>query len=74
MTVAAVHDGVIAPGTPADASNVDHSISNKLKLGAAFDHNVDVDVNGTGTAQTMRLRVSASAAITAAVRCRRVEA
>lgn len=65
MTVSAVHDGVVAPGTPADAANVDDAAYAKLKVGASFDYSVSVDLNGTGASQTMRLRVSASAAITA---------
>lgn len=64
MTISAVHDGVIAPGTPADAANVDDNAYGKLKIGATFDYNLSVDLNGTGAAQVMRLKASAAAAIT----------
>ncbi|GEM_PF-3432171 len=74
LSLAAVHDGVIGPGTPADAANIDNTIYSKLKIGTAFNSVIAVDLDGTGVAQVMRLRVSASAAVTVSVRRRVIEA
>ena len=74
FTIAGVHDGIIAPGTPADAANIDDALYAKLKIGATFNQVVLIDINGVGASQTMRLRVSASAAITASARRRSIEA
>lgn len=75
LTVKGVHDGVIAPGTPADAVNVDQVAFGKVKLGSNFNYSVAIDLSGTGGSQVMRLRISASAAITAvAVRYALLEA
>jgi len=65
LTVSAVHDGVIAPGTPANAATVDNTVYSKLKLGVAFNSVVTVSLDGTGASQVMRLGVSASAAVSA---------
>lgn len=74
FTIGGIHDGIIAPGTPADAVNTDDSIGQKHKIGANFDHVVSTGVSGVGAAQVMQLKISASAAITAAATCRRVRA
>ena len=71
FTIAGVHNGVIAPGTPADADDVDDTLYSKLRIGTAFVITVGVALNGlTGAAQEMDLNVTSAAAVTVSARRR----
>ena len=59
LAVHAVHNGFGS----ADATEVDKSVTNKLKLGAAFNYALTVSLSGAGSAQAMNLNISASAAV-----------
>jgi len=59
LAVHAVHDGFGS----ADATVTDESVTNKLKIGAAFNYALTVSLSGTGAAQAMNLNISASAAV-----------
>ena len=56
--VFATHDGHAG----ADAANVDDSVDGILKLGSAFNNQVNVVLTGTGAAQKMELQVISSTA------------
>lgn len=56
----AIHDGI----DTADATAVDSNRFSKLKLGAAFNHDIDINLVGTGAAQVLALQITASAAVT----------
>lgn len=55
MVVEAVHDNIPAG---ADASNTDHTVYAKLRIGAVSGIAITVDLNGATTSQEMRLRIT----------------
>jgi len=61
VEIHATHDGHIIGGG-ADATDTDHNVTSKLKLGASLGITYTVDLDGAGGTQTMRLRVTASTA------------
>lgn len=62
VVIHAMHDGIVAPGTPTDATKADYDKVNILKIGASFTRAIAVIVSGVGAAQKMQLQVTGAAA------------